>query len=77
MESNLKRFNKGKIRNLHGRSNNHLHHYRFRGNLLKGISAKKNLSGQVDNRLAMSQQCVPVSINAIFIMGCTKNTGAG
>lgn len=48
MESNLKRFKKDKFRNLHGRRNNHMHHYRLEDNLLKGISAEKILSDQVD-----------------------------
>jgi len=70
------RFNNGKCRVLHLERYNHMRQYRLGADLLERSSAENN-PGVVDNRLAMSQQCVPVSINAIFIMGCTKNTGAG
>jgi len=69
---NLKRFNKGKFKVLHVGRNNCTHQYRLGADLLEMSSLEKDLGVLVDNRLAMSQQCVLVAKKANGLLGCIK-----
>jgi len=69
-------FNKGKYRVLHLERNNFTHQYRLRSELLKKNSAEKDLDVLVDNRLAMSQQCVLVARKANGGLKCIKKSMA-
>ena len=53
-----------------------MHQYRLGDDLLKRNSAEKDLGVLVDDRLAMSQQCVPIAKKANRIAGCTKKSMA-
>ena len=65
------RFNKSKCRVLHVERNNHAHPYSL-DDLLESIFEEKDLDVLVDNRLAMSQQCVLVAKKVNGILGCIK-----
>jgi len=67
------RFNKSKSRVLHLGRSNHVHQYRLGADLLERSSAEKDLGGQVDNRLAMSQHCALVASD---ILRCIKKSVA-
>ena len=69
------RFNKDKCGVLHLGRNNRMHQYKVGDDLLERNSAE-DLSVLVDNRLAMSQQCVPVAKKANGILGCIKKSMA-
>jgi len=49
-----------------------MHQYRLVADLLERSSAEKDLCILVDNRVAMSQQCVLVDKKAKGILGCIK-----
>ena len=53
-----------------------MHQYRLGDDLLKRSSAERDLQVPVDNRLAMSQQCVLVAKKANWILGCIKKSVA-
>ena len=53
-----------------------MHQYRLRNDLLERTSEEKDLEVQVDNRLAMSQQCALVAKKANGILGCINNSMA-
>ena len=75
MGRSLTRFNKDKCGVLHLGRNNRMHQYKVGDDLLERNSAE-DLSVLVDNRLAMSQQCVPVAKKANGILGCIKKSMA-
>ncbi|KAJ7419594.1 hypothetical protein WISP_52980 [Willisornis vidua] len=62
-------FNKEKCRVLHLERNNPMLFHRLGINLLESSSAEKDLEVLVDNKLSMSQQCVPVDKKAKVILG--------
>jgi len=68
----LLRFNKSKCRALYLGRNNCMRQYRLGDDLLESHSAEGDMGVLVDNRLAMSQQCVLVAEKASGIMGCIK-----
>ena len=49
-----------------------MHQYRLGDDLLERSSEEKDLSVLVDNRLAMSQQCILVAEKENGILGCVK-----
>ena len=51
-----------------------MHQYRLGDVLLEQISTEKDLNVQVNNRLAMSQQCALVAKKANGILGSTKKS---
>ena len=53
-----------------------MHQYRLGDDLLERTSAEKGQDVLVDNRLAMSQQCVPVAKKANGIPGYIKKSMA-
>jgi len=69
---NQMKFNKSMCRVLHLARNNHKYQYRLRYDLLERRSVEKDLGGLVDDRLAMSQQCVLVAKKANGTLGCIK-----
>uniref|UniRef100_A0A8C3CEB3 Reverse transcriptase domain-containing protein n=1 Tax=Cairina moschata TaxID=8855 RepID=A0A8C3CEB3_CAIMO len=74
---NPMRFNKSKCRVLHLGRNNHMYQYRLgEDNLLERSSEEKDLGVLVDNRLAMSQQCVLLAKRANGILACVKRSVA-
>ena len=70
------RFNKGKFRVLHLGRNNHIYQYRLGADLLERSSAEEDLGVLVDNRFAVSQQCVLVAKKAIGNLGCITESMA-
>ena len=62
------RFSKSKCRVLHLGRNSRKYQYRLGHDLLERSSAVQNLEVQVDNRLAMSQQCAQVAKKANGIL---------
>ena len=63
-------FNKRKCRVLHLGRNNHVQQYRLGDELLED----KDMDVLVDNRLAISQQCVPVTKKASDILRCIEKS---
>lgn len=71
------RFNKGKFKVLHVGRNNGTCQYRLGAGLLERIFSEKDLSVLVDNRLAMSQQCVLEAKKISGVLRCiTKNVAS-
>ena len=70
---NLMRFNKSKCRILHLGKNNYTYQYRWGA---PESSVEKDLSVLVDNKLAMSQQCVLVVKKANGILEYIKKNVA-
>ena len=70
------RFNKNKCRVLHLRRNNCIYQYRLGDDLLERSSEEKDLRVLVDNRLAISQQCVLLAKRANGILACIKRSVA-
>ena len=69
------KLNKRRCRVLHPGRNNRMHQYRLGADLLERSSVKKDLDVLVENKLAMSQQCVLVAKKANSILGCIKEYG--
>ncbi|RMC12575.1 hypothetical protein DUI87_10096 [Hirundo rustica rustica] len=54
--------------------NNPRHQHRLEADLLRSSSVEKDLGVLVDNKLSMSQQCVPVAKMANEILGCIRKS---
>ena len=70
------RFSKSKCRVLHLGRNSRKWQCRLGHELLERSSAVRNPGVQVDNRLAVSQQCAPVAKKANIVLACIKNSVA-
>ena len=70
------RFNKSKYRVLHAGRNNRMHQYSLGDDLLKRSLVEKDLDILVDNRLAMSQQCVLMTKKVNGILGFIEKSVA-
>jgi len=68
-QRNLMKFNKGKCSVLHLGRNNPMHQYRLRADLLESSSVERDLDVPLDDKLAMSQQCVLVAKKVNGILG--------
>jgi len=75
-QRNLTKFNKGKCRVLHLGWNNPMHQYRVGADLLECSSVERDLGVLVDDRLTMSQQCIPAAKKASGILGGMKKSVA-
>jgi len=75
-ERDLMRVNNRRCKFLHVGRNNHIYQYRLGADLLEWSSAEEDLGVLVDNRFAVSQQCVLVAKKAIGNLGCITESVA-
>lgn len=75
-ERDLMRVNNRRCKFLHVGRNNHIYQYRLGADLLERSSAEEDLGVLVDNRFAVSQQCVLVAKKAIGNLGCITESMA-